>query len=87
MIDDVLCLRFVDFSTVTLLCLDYTKQTEISEERVDLLPPALSTMDLTQAWLSATSKGNMSVRTGMQMPSSHKYLPTSTMKNANTSNG
>jgi hypothetical protein len=36
MIDDVLHLRFVDFSTVKLTCLDYAKQMEISEERVDL---------------------------------------------------
>jgi hypothetical protein len=36
MIDDVLHLRFIDFSTVKLPHLDYAKQTEISEGRVDL---------------------------------------------------
>jgi hypothetical protein len=36
MIDDVLRLRSVDFSMVKLPHLDYAKQTEISEERVDL---------------------------------------------------
>ena len=36
MIDDVLHLRFVDVSTLRLPCLDYAKQTEISDKRVDL---------------------------------------------------
>jgi hypothetical protein len=36
MINDILHLRFIDFSTVKLPCLDYAEQTEISEERVDL---------------------------------------------------
>jgi hypothetical protein len=35
MIDDVLHLRFVDFSMLKLPCSDYAKQAEISEERVD----------------------------------------------------
>jgi hypothetical protein len=36
MVDDVLCLRFVDFSMLKLPCLNYAEQTKISEERVDL---------------------------------------------------
>jgi hypothetical protein len=36
MIDDVLHLRFIDFSMVKLPCLDYAEQMEISEDRVDL---------------------------------------------------
>jgi hypothetical protein len=36
MINDILRLRFIDFSMVKLPCLDYAKKTEISEERVDL---------------------------------------------------
>ena len=36
MIDDVLHLRFIDFSTLKLPCLDYAKQTEISDDRFNL---------------------------------------------------
>jgi hypothetical protein len=36
MIHDVLHLKFVDFSMLKLPCLDYAKQTEISDDRVDL---------------------------------------------------
>jgi hypothetical protein len=36
MIGDVLHLRFVDFSTLKLPCLDYAKQTETSEKRIYL---------------------------------------------------
>ncbi len=36
MIDDILHLKFVDFSMLKLLCLNCAKQTEISDDRFDL---------------------------------------------------
>ena len=54
MVNNVLQLRSIDFSKLKLPRLDYAEQTRISQERVDLEPPALFTTVSTQGWSCGT---------------------------------
>ena len=69
MVNNVLQLRSIDFSKLKLPRLDYAEQTRISQERVDLEPPALFTTVSTQGWSCGTWKTNTLVNPGTQMQS------------------